>query len=292
MLATEFQANSYTSNNQYTPAIAAEADGDFTVVWQSRNQEGASVDGLGIFGRRFTSSGVGQAIEFMVNTYTIQAQDKPQIGADDNGDFVVTWESLGQDGSFEGTFARRVSAAGAPFGPAFQVNSYTVNNQKQIFTNTGLANGQAVDFDADGDFVIAWTTEYQDGNASAVFAQRFSLPPLAILDIDGNGVVDPLTDGILNLRHRFAFTGASLTTGATAMNCTRCSAGDIQTYINGLGLMLDIADNGTLEPLTDGVLVLRFMFGFTGTTLTTGAVGACNTRCDAAAILAYLQTLD
>ena len=191
VLATEFQANSYTSNNQYTPAIAAEADGDFTVVWHSRNQEGASVDGLGIFGRRFTSSGVGQAIEFMVNTYTIQAQDKPQIGADDNGDFVVTWESLGQDGSFEGTFARRVSAAGAPFGPAFQVNSYTVNNQKQIFTNTGLANGQAVDFDADGDFVIAWTTEYQDGNASAVFAQRFSLPPLAILDIDGNGAGRP-----------------------------------------------------------------------------------------------------
>ena len=38
--------------------------------------------------------------------------------------------------------------------------------------------------------------------------------------------------------------------------------------------------------------MLRFMFGFTGTTLTTNAVGACSTRCNAAAILAYLQTLD
>jgi hypothetical protein len=35
------------------------------------------------------------------------------------------------------------------------------------------------------------------------------------------------------------------------------------------------------------------MFGFTGTTLTNGAVaGNCVTRCDAATILAYLQTLD
>jgi hypothetical protein len=40
------------------------------------------------------------------------------------------------------------------------------------------------------------------------------------------------------------------------------------------------------------VLVMRFLFGFTGTTLTSGAVNtsAC-TRCDAAAIEAYLGAL-
>ena len=47
-----------------------------------------------------------------------------------------------------------------------------------------------------------------------------------------------------------------------------------------------------LDALTDGLLTLRFMFGFTGTTLTNGAVGACSARCNAAAILPYLQTLD
>ena len=54
---------------------------------------------------------------------------------------------------------------------------------------------------------------------------------------------------------------------------------------------LDVDGNGTTEPLTDGLLVLRFLFGFTGATLTTGAVGAGCTRCDAAAIVAYLQSL-
>jgi hypothetical protein len=95
-----------------------------------------------------------------------------------------------------------------------------------------------------------------------------------------------------DLVHRFGFGGASLTTGAVSANCTRCAAGDITAYLNGLGLTLDIDDNGALEPLTDGLLILRYTFGFTGATLTNGAVaGNCVTRCDAASILAYLQTL-
>ena len=275
VLANEFQVNSYTLNNQYVPAIAAEADGDFTVVWQSKNQEGAGIDGLGIFGRRFSSSGVGQAIEFMVNVFTLNEQKKPQIGADDNGDFIVSWEIVNQDGSATGTFARRVSAAGAAFGPEFQVNSYTVDDQKQIFTNSPLTNGQAVDFDADGDFVIAWTTEYQDGNAGAVFAQRFTLPPLATLDVDGNGLIAPLTDGLLVLRHIFGFSGPSLVNGALGANCTRCATGDITAYLNGLGQTLNIDGNPLLEPLTDGLLVLRYLFGFRGPRSPTALSAAC-----------------
>ena len=55
--------------------------------------------------------------------------------------------------------------------------------------------------------------------------------------------------------------------------------------------MLDIDGNGAVAPLTDGLLVLRFLFGFTGTTLTSGAVGGGCTRCNAAAIEPYLQGL-
>ena len=55
--------------------------------------------------------------------------------------------------------------------------------------------------------------------------------------------------------------------------------------------MLDIDDNGALEPLTDGLLVLRYLFGFTGTTLTNGAVDDDCERCDAATIEPYLSGL-
>ena len=54
----------------------------------------------------------------MVNTYTLRRTEKPQIGADDNGDFIVSWESVDQDGSDTGTFARRVSAAGGVLVPS------------------------------------------------------------------------------------------------------------------------------------------------------------------------------
>ena len=46
-----------------------------------------------------------------------------------------------------------------------------------------------------------------------------------------------------------------------------------------------------LLPLTDALLVLRFIFGFEGDTLIGGAVGEGCTRCTALAIQAYLATL-
>ena len=282
--AGEFQVNTYTVGQQGRPAVAARADGDFVIAWNSFNQEspGSSAGNYGIFARRFTSAGVPQAVEFQVNLYTPQYQRYPNIAADNDGDFVVTWESRHQDGDYEGVFARRILGNSA-FGPEFQANSYTPDGQTY----------PVVDFDSDGDFVIAWySEEAQDGNSYGVFAQRFTLPPLATLDVDGNGILAPLTDGLLVLRHLFSFSGGSLIANAVGVNCTRCTGPEITTYLNGLGNTLNIDGNPQLDPLTDGLLVLRYLFGFTGTTLTGGAVGSMCTRCDAAAIVPYLQTLD
>ena len=142
---------------------------------------------------------------------------------------------------------------------------------------------------ADDRFVIAWQDNGRDGSDYGVFAQRFKGP--SALDVDGNGALQPLADGLLILRKLFGFTGATLTSGAVGAACTRCDAAAIEPYITGLALVLDIDGNTTLGPLTDGLLVLRFMFGFTGATLTTGAIGGGCSRCDAAAIESYLQGL-
>ena len=59
-----------------------------------------------------------------------------------------------------------------------------------------------------------------------------------------------------------------------------------------LGLALDIDGNGVKSPLTDGLLALRYLFGFRGATLINGAVDTVNcTRCTAVAIEAYLASL-
>jgi Tol biopolymer transport system component len=118
-------------------------------------------------------------------------------------------------------------------------------------------------------------------------------PQFAVLDVDADGVIQPLTDGLLVLRHLFGFTGGTLIGSAVGGGCTRCVAADITTYLNGLGGQLDIdLTGGSHQALTDGLLVLRYLFGFTGNTLTNNATGAGCARCDAAAIVNYLNGLD
>jgi hypothetical protein len=54
---------------------------------------------------------------------------------------------------------------------------------------------------------------------------------------------------------------------------------------------LDIDGNGDTDPLTDGVLTLRYLFGLRGDALVTGAVGLGCGRCSASEIEAYLASL-
>jgi hypothetical protein len=275
-LTGEFKVNTVTSNNQRDVSVAA-ADDAFVIAWESTDQDGA---GLGVFARRFSSAGSPLATEFQVNTYTIVDQFFASAAAEADGDFVVAWTSgANQDGSANGIFARRFSSAGSPQATEFRVNTYT----------PGYQRSPAVAASDDGDFVVAWWSGTQDGSYYGIFGQRFAAS--LALDIDGNGVTEPLTDGLLVLRYFFDFTGTSLTTAAVGGGCTRCNAAAIEPHLAALGLDLDIDGNSALEPLSDGLLALRWLFGFTGPTLTTGAVGMNCTRCNAAAIEPYLATL-
>jgi hypothetical protein len=272
----DFQVNVYTSLAQVAPAAAMDADGDFVIVWQSYPQDFSA---SGVFGRRFASSGASQGTEFQVNLYTFLNQQSPAVGMEPDGDFVVAWQSLLQDTSGYAVMARRFASAGNGLGAEFQVNSNTGSAQRRA----------AVDTAAGGAFVVAWESEDQDGAYTGVFGQRFD--EIGTLDVDGNGVISALTDGLLFLRFAFQFSGTTLTNGAVGPGCTRCDATAVTGYLNGLGLVLDIDGNGAIQPLADGLLVLRFEFGFTGTTLTSGAVGPGCTRCDHTTILPYLQSL-
>jgi hypothetical protein len=67
-------------------------------------------------------------------------------------------------------------------------------------------------------------------------SQHFAAAELGVaLDIDGNGVKDPLTDGLLALRYLFGFRGATLISGAVNLSsCTRCTAVAIEAYLASL----------------------------------------------------------
>ena len=159
-LGPEFRVNTYTTNGELAASISSDAPGNFVVVWQANGPDGA---GLGVFGQRFGAAGVPLGGEFRVNSYTTNNQSYPAVITDGGGNFGVVWQSSGQDGSQTGVYGQRFSTAGAPLGGEFRVNSFTPGYQQ-------LPDIAA---DATGNFVVAWTSDAQDGSAYGIFAQRY-----------------------------------------------------------------------------------------------------------------------
>lgn len=114
-------------------------------------------------------------------------------------------------------------------------------------------------------------------------------PVADILDIDGNGETVALTDGLLSLRYLFGFRDAALINSAIGNNASRTTSAQIESYIDNHLTVLDVDGNGASEALTDGLLFLRFLFGFTGDSLISGAIGTGATRTTAPEVEAYFQ---
>ena len=62
----------------------------------SHNQDG---DSWGVYGQRYAADGAASGDEFLINTYTSNQQQEPSVTALNDGGFVVTWMSNGNDGS-------------------------------------------------------------------------------------------------------------------------------------------------------------------------------------------------
>jgi hypothetical protein len=159
-VGTEFQVNTYTTNDQSFPVVAQASGGSFVVVWNSYGQDGSSV---GVHAQRFDSAGAAAGTEFQVNTYTTSLQGAAAVAQASDGSFVVVWQSNGQDGSYLSVHGQRFDSAGAPAGTEFQVNTYTTSYQYLA------AVAQA----SDGSFVVVWQSNGQDGSYTSVHGQRF-----------------------------------------------------------------------------------------------------------------------
>jgi len=211
-VGSEFQVNTYTTLLQQTfgdRLVAADADGNFVVVWQGR---GAG-DDYGVFGRRFDGAAVPLGSEFRVNADTTGRQGSPSVAREGRGNFVVVWASA------YGTFGQRFEGSGQPLGTQFRVSSSSApsysasvasdqdgnfvvvwdasgESQTEVYgqrfdrggralgsefrVNSYATDGQGVPSvaitDASGNFVVVWTSYGQDGqgvNALGVFGQRF-----------------------------------------------------------------------------------------------------------------------
>lgn len=99
----QFLVNSTTDGDQVNPSVAVGANGNFSIVWASDDQDG---DGYGIFGQRFRGNGKRQGREFQVNRQTDKNQTRPVVGATAAADFLVAWQSEIGDSDQQDIFAR------------------------------------------------------------------------------------------------------------------------------------------------------------------------------------------
>ena len=155
-IGEEFIVNQTILGDQTAPAIAMAADGNFVVAWQDDRNNGD------IYVRHFNSVGIATSNEILVNTNTSSGQYAPAVAIKDSGSYVVAWQS-DTGGSGKAIFAQRFNAGDVKIGGEFRVNTYDSNDQTE----------PAIAMAPDGRFVIAWSSNNQDGSNRGVYAQRY-----------------------------------------------------------------------------------------------------------------------
>ena len=157
----EVKVNTTTTGDQSTPSVTGLADGGWVVTWTSFGQDGALG---GIYQQRYDKSGGTVGGETLVNVVTAGAQSEPAVTALSDGGWVVTWMSnVGPDGSLNGIYQRHYGSDGTA-GPQLLVNATTPQDQ----------TAPTVTATADGGWIVAWTSQGQDGSGSGIYQRRYT----------------------------------------------------------------------------------------------------------------------
>jgi hypothetical protein len=258
---SEFRVNTYTHSAQTAAAAAMAANGDFVIAWTSYDFAGQGLDqdgsGAGIYAQRYAANGALQGAEFRVNTYITGSQVDPSVAMSAIGDFLIAWTS-GQDGNESGIYGQRYAADGTPQGTEFRANTYTARGQFD----------PAVALDADGDAVIVWQSNFQDGGqnpqigfppnvppsgAGGIYAQRYSTELPIDLGVTMGDQADPVRIGgqlrysvqVSNLR------SAATDTGIAAIDAAIGGAISPQLRVWHSGLRMFNSDDSALWACAD-----------------------------------------
>ena len=160
-LGPGFQISTDEDGPRLDVALAGLSGGGFVALWSSFLQDGSS---WGVFGRRYDATGAPMGGEFQVNTTSANAQERPGVAALSDGGFLVSWQSMGQDGDDWGVFQRRYSADGAG-GPELAAANATALAQ----TTPACAPRAA------GGWVTLWASGGLDGGGYGIFGQLFDV---------------------------------------------------------------------------------------------------------------------
>lgn len=149
-------------------------------------------------------------------------------------------------------------------------------------TFAGLDEGAYFELDGHG-FIISYVGG--DGNDVVLSAAG-----PRNLDADGNGIADAFSDGILILRYLFDPAGQWEVDDAATPDAARATRPEIKAFLDATrSTILDLDGNGTADPLSDGILVMRYLLDPGGTWNVDDALGAGATRTTREEIKGYLD---
>ena len=163
----EFLVNTITTNSQHDPNIGMNSSGAFVVVWEAWDISGGGF--YDIRAQRFDSGGTAVGASFQVNTYTTLGQLDPAVAVEEDGDFIVVWESDGSSGTDQNGDSiqlQRYASDGTALGDETQVNTYT----------TALQSDPSIAMSPSGDFLVVWDSRGSetDPDDDSVQGQRFA----------------------------------------------------------------------------------------------------------------------
>ncbi|AUN32601.1 hypothetical protein C0V82_19915 [Niveispirillum cyanobacteriorum] len=156
-MAAAFRVNTTTAGDQELSSITGLSNGGYAVAFTHR----VSTTDYDVHVRVYGPEG-GRGTDIKVNQYSGSFQTNVRVTAGSNGDFLVSWQSSGQDGSGYGVYGRLMSADGYFLGSEFQINQNTSDNQV----------GPAITALKDGGYQVIWLSLNQDGSSYGVYGMH------------------------------------------------------------------------------------------------------------------------
>ncbi|MFQ6035514.1 MAG: hypothetical protein ACE5NM_06650 [Sedimentisphaerales bacterium] len=170
--AKPFKVSTIKFSSLTRPSIAMDNNGYFVVTWDG-NPDKAKLDD--IHAQLFEPNGAPIGEQFMVNTTLDGPQQYPQVAMNNEGQFIIVWNSqTGTQSKERDIFGQLYDSLGNLLGIEFQINTYMKGDQR--YSDIALSDN--------GIFVAVWQSDGQDGSGYGIFGEIQSIVALADLNPD------------------------------------------------------------------------------------------------------------
>jgi hypothetical protein len=149
-----------------------------------------------------------------------------------------------------------------------------------------------VSFEASSADPVNTVVNFSEVDASLGYDFETSNFDLSVLpaswDFDGNGSADALSDGLMLLRYTFGIQDIRMTTNAVAEDAT-LTPEQVVSAMHDAMIIADIDNSSDVSALTDGLTLLRYLFGLRGEVLIDSVIDPTAARTDATDIETYIE---